>query len=90
DLVTRLCAALVEQGRCGRTVGIKIRLDDFSTHTRARTLDHPVADRDEVGRVARELLMRFGVPRPVRLLGVRVAGLQKLADRPPKQLSLAV
>jgi len=31
-LVDRLCAGLAEQGRCGRTVGIKVRLDDFSVH----------------------------------------------------------
>jgi DNA polymerase-4 len=90
ELVTRLCEALVDQDRCGRTVGIKIRLDDFSTHTRARTLGQPVARQEEVGPVARELLERFGVPRPVRLLGVRVAGLQKVVEGPPKQLTLAV
>ena len=32
-------------GRRGRTIGIKVRLDDFSTHTRARTLAEPVAER---------------------------------------------
>jgi DNA polymerase-4 len=90
DLVARLCDALVRQGRCGRTVGIKIRLDDFSTHTRARTLDYPVASVEEVGPVARELLQRFGMPRPVRLLGVRVAGLHTVAEQPPKQLTLAI
>jgi DNA polymerase IV len=36
-LVERLCAALGDQRRGGRTVAIKVRLDDFSTHTRART-----------------------------------------------------
>jgi DNA polymerase-4 len=86
-LVRSLCAALLEQGRCGRTVGIKIRLDDFSTHTRARTLPEPVASPEHVGPVAAELLRRFAAPRPVRLLGVRVAGLQR-ADR--EQLQLAV
>lgn len=90
ELVTRLCEALVAQDRCGRTVGIKVRLDDFTTHTRARTLDQPVASREEVGPVALELLERFGVPRPVRLVGVRVAGLQKVAEGPPRQLSLSV
>jgi DNA polymerase-4 len=76
-LVDRLCSALVSQGRRGRTIGIKVRLDDFSTHTRARTL--PEADR--VGPVALELLRRFDPPRPVRLLGVRVAGLEHAADQ---------
>ncbi len=86
-LVASLCAALLEQGRHGRTVGIKIRLDDFSTHTRARTLPEPVAHPEHVGPVASELLRRFAARRPVRLLGVRVAGLEP-ADR--EQLQLAV
>jgi DNA polymerase-4 len=75
QLVDGLCAALVAQRRRGRTIGIKVRLDDFSTHTRARTLSEAVASADRVGPVALELLRRFSPPRPVRLLGVRVAGL---------------
>jgi DNA polymerase-4 len=75
-LTERLCEALVKQGRRGRTIGIKVRLDDFSTHTRARTLPVPVSDPGAVGTVALELLRRFDPPRPVRLLGVRVAGLE--------------
>jgi len=90
DLVERLCAALVAQRRRGRTIGIKVRLDDFSTHTRARTLPEPVGSADRVGPVALELLRRFAPARPVRLLGVRVAGLdlpQAAADR---QLALVL
>jgi DNA polymerase-4 len=80
QLVERLCAGLLAQRRRGRTIGIKVRLDDFSTHTRARTLAEAVAAADRVGPVALELLRRFAPPRAVRLLGVRVAGLE-LADR---------
>jgi DNA polymerase-4 len=75
-LVEQLCATLVAQRRRGRTIGIKVRLDDFSTNTRARTIAEPVSAADRVGPVALELLRRFGMPRPVRLLGVRVAGLE--------------
>jgi DNA polymerase-4 len=80
-LVERLCSALVAQGRRGRTIGIKVRLDDFSTHTRARTLPEPVSEAEHVGPVAVELLRRFDPPRPVRLLGVRVAGLEQAVDQ---------
>ncbi len=89
-LVQKLCAGLHEQRRCGRTVGIKVRLDDFSTHTRARTLADPVSSADRVGPVAHDLLRRFAPARPVRLLGVRVAGLQPIADELDEQLTLAV
>jgi DNA polymerase-4 len=87
-LVQRLCGALVEQQRHGRTIGIKVRLDDFSTHTRARTLTDPVNTAASVGPVALELLRRFAPPRPVRLLGVRVAGLEHAGERTAEQLAL--
>ena len=87
-LVGELCATLERQQRRGRTVGIKVRLDDFSTHTRARTLAEPVAEADRVQPIALELLRRFDPPRPVRLLGVRVAGLE--APAVDEQLSLVV
>ena len=88
-LVERLCRALSEQRRWGRTIGIKVRLDDFSTHTRARTLPDPVARVDQVAPVALGLLRRFDPPRPVRLLGVRVAGLQGPLRGSEEQLRLA-
>jgi DNA polymerase-4 len=89
-LVQKLSAALIEQQRCGRTVGIKIRLDDFSTHTRARTLPQPVYSAQQVGEVARDLLRRFDARRPVRLLGVRVAGLVPVHESAERQLTLSL
>ena len=89
-LVDQLCAGLERQQRRGRTIGIKVRLDDFSTHTRARTLAEPVGSADRVGPVALELLRRFAPPRPVRLLGVRVAGLELGRSEAEQQLTLMV
>jgi DNA polymerase-4 len=90
QLVDRLCAGLVAQRRRGRTVGIKVRLDDFTTHTRARTLAEAVGSADRVGPVALELLRRFAPWRPVRLLGVRVAGLELGDAGADEQLRLVV
>jgi DNA polymerase-4 len=84
-----LCSALRSQGKRGRTVAIKVRLDDFSTHTRARTLAAAVNAPEQVAPVALELLRGFAPPRPVRLLGVRLAGLTS-AEEEPMQLALAV
>ncbi len=90
-LVEGLCRALEDQRRAGRTIGIKVRLDDFSTHTRARTLPGAVSRAERVGPVALELLRRFAAPRPVRLLGVRVAGLAPCDDAPQvEQLALGL
>jgi DNA polymerase-4 len=90
ELVAQLCRDLAAKDRASRTVGIKVRLDDFSTHTRARTLPEPVSSAARVGAVAQDLLARFAAPRPVRLLGVRVAGLEPRSPAADAQLSLAV
>jgi len=76
-LTEQLCETLERQKRRGRTIGIKVRYDDFSTVTRARSLSTPVNELDAVWRVAVDLLRRLEPPRPVRLIGVRVAGLDE-------------
>jgi DNA polymerase-4 len=70
-----LCDSLTARGRRGRTIGIKVRLDDWTTVTRARSLPEAVCDYDTVFGVALMLLRKYAPERPVRLLGVRVAGL---------------
>jgi DNA polymerase-4 len=72
---SELCESLARHDHHGRTIAIKVRLDDFSTVTRARTLPEPTCDAERVTRVALALLAQYAPPRPVRLLGVRVAGL---------------
>lgn len=73
-MARELCQGLTARERRGRTIGIKVRLDDWTTVTRARTLDAATNDVEVVTRVALELLRAYDPPRPVRLLGVRVAG----------------
>jgi DNA polymerase IV len=74
-MAEELCAGLTANGRHGRTIAIKVRLDDWTTVTRSRTVAQPTCDAQLVSRVALELLRDYSPPRPVRLLGVRVAGL---------------
>src|SRR3954451_5633218 len=76
-LSEQLCERLVKQDQRGRNIGIKVRLDDFSTHTRATTIATATNDVETVTPIALELLRAFDAPRPVRLLGVRVAGLDE-------------
>jgi DNA polymerase-4 len=54
---------------------VKIRLHDFSTHTRSATLPGPTDDPRTVSRVARTLLDEVDTSAGVRLLGVGVSGL---------------
>ena len=81
-MADELCASLAAHARAGRTIGIKVRLDDFTTVTRARTVDQPTNDVERVTDVALGLLREYAPERPVRLLGVRVAGLTALDRRP--------
>jgi DNA polymerase IV len=90
-LTEQLCETLARQESRGRTIGIKVRYDDFSTVTRARSLATPVNELETVWQVACDLLRRLDPPRPVRLIGVRVAGLDADtgAEPPADQLSLS-
>jgi DNA polymerase-4 len=87
---SELCASLLAHGRHGRTIGIKVRLDDFSTATRAHTLPEPTCDTTQVTAVALRLLRDYAPARPVRLLGVRVAGLTDADASPPARTASAV
>ncbi len=90
-----LCVGLARRGARGRTIGIKVRLDDWTTVTRVRTVEAATNDPELVTRVAVELLRAYAPPRPVRLLGVRVAGFAEpvrddhaTPDAPVSQLPL--
>jgi DNA polymerase-4 len=88
-----LCKSLATHERQGRSIAIKVRLDDFTTVTRTRTVPDPTSDPAVVSDVALRLLAEYAPRRPVRLLGVRVAGLAAAEaqlgrpDRPAGALS---
>jgi DNA polymerase-4 len=76
---TRLCEKLAEdlrrKGYRGRSVGIKLRYDNFRTLTRDRTLEAHTDDARAIRRAAGECLRRAPLERRLRLLGVRVGSL---------------
>jgi DNA polymerase-4 len=82
-MAEELCAGLAAHGRSGRTIGIKVRLDDWTTITRAHTVAEPTCDVQLVSEVALRLLREYAPARPVRLLGVRVAGLGSAGSPSP-------
>ncbi len=75
DLCVRVAADLQRKGYAGRTIGIKLRYDNFATVTRDRTLDVPTQDAQAIRRAAGECLKRVPLERRIRLLGVRIGGL---------------
>jgi DNA polymerase IV len=86
-LSKELCRRLHSRNLEGRTIGIKVRLDDWTNVTRAQTLEAATNDPEVVTPVALELLRAYAPPRPVRLLGVRVAGFA--SDEQPEPASPA-
>ena len=86
-IFTRLCeqvaADLQRRGYGGRTIGIKLRFDDFRTVTRDLTLPAPVADAAAIRHAAGQCLKRVDLGRRLRLLGVRAGGLVAASGRGP-------
>jgi DNA polymerase-4 len=76
-LCVKLAADLERKGYVGKTVGLKLRYDNFKTVTRDRTLDAPTSDAVVIRRAAGECLKRVPLDRRIRLLGVRIAALSK-------------
>jgi DNA polymerase-4 len=81
-ILTRLCEQVAgdlrAKGYEGKTVGIKLRFDNFKGVTRDQTLDHLVSDAASIRRAAGQCLTRVDLSRRLRLLGVKVANLRKV------------
>lgn len=80
-LCREVAEELVEQGCRGRVVGIKLRFADFETHTREKTLPAPTDSAGTIRQAAFECLGRLALDKKVRLIGVRVGGLEKCTSR---------
>ena len=76
-LCERVAADLQRKGYVGKTIGIKLRYDDFKSVTRDQTLEQPVADARAIRQAAGACLKRVDLTRRLRLLGVRVGSLQR-------------
>jgi DNA polymerase-4 len=78
-IFTELCVGVAEdlqrKGYMGRTIGLKLRYDDFKTVTRDQTIPAPTQDARAIRRAAGECLKRVPLDRRIRLLGVRVGAL---------------
>jgi DNA polymerase-4 len=77
----------------GRTVTLKLKLVDFTTTTRAKSLPHAVPGKPEFARLGHALLDEvLPLPQPVRLMGLTLSALEGAQEPPPHphdaQLSL--
>jgi DNA polymerase-4 len=97
DLCERLAQDLQRHGYVGKTIGIKLRYDNFQRSTREQTLDFHTSDPATIRRTAGLCLKRASLERRLRLIGVKVAGLVKSdspearsppAEKPPAAMPL--
>ena len=81
-IFTRLCEQLAQdlarKGYVGKTIGIKLRYDDFKIATRDQTLGSHTLDAKTIRQTAGQCLKRVPLDKKLRLLGVRAASLEKV------------
>ena len=74
-LCEQVAGDLQRKGYAGRTIGIKLRYDDFKIATRDQTVADFTQDAATIRRVAGLCLKRVPLTKRLRLLGVRVGNL---------------
>jgi DNA polymerase-4 len=84
DLCVKVAADLARKGYLGKTIGLKLRFDNFKTVTRDRTIALPTGEAAVIRRAAGECLKRVPLDRRIRLLGVRVGALSRPGEAPAK------
>jgi DNA polymerase-4 len=77
DLCERVAADLRRKHYAGRTIGVKLRFDDFRTVTRDVTVAQATDAAADIRRAAGGCLKRIELSRRIRLLGVRVGALAR-------------
>ncbi|MGC4805778.1 DNA polymerase IV [Micromonospora sp. DT233] len=86
-LAEKVGVRLRQAGQVGRTVSIKVRMADFRTVNRSRTLDVPTDTAREIFDTAWALYTALNPAELIRLVGVRLEGLVP-AGESPQQLTL--
>ncbi len=83
EILTRLCeqlsGALIKQSLATKTIGVKVKFDNFKTLTRDLTVQEPLQDAKAIRRAASLALKRVNFDHKLRLLGVRASALSQLA-----------
>jgi len=100
EIFTGLCSKLADdlqrKGYLSRTIGIKLRYDDFKAVTRDLTLHEPTANARQIRLAAGACLKRVPLQKKLRLLGVKASGLidagqeQSLKNEQGRQMELDV
>jgi DNA polymerase-4 len=86
-LSEKVARRLRAAGQAGRTVSVKIRLADFQTLSRSRTVGVPTDVSREIFEIGWSLFQSARPGERIRLVGVRVEGLVH-AEGAPRQMTL--
>jgi DNA polymerase IV len=91
---TRLCeqvaADLQRKGYVGKTIGVKLRYENFQSVTRDHTLEIATDQASAIRHTAGLCLKRVDLSRRFRLLGVRVGSLSKAGAQSAETTALSV
>ena len=84
EIFTHLCEKVGEdlqrKGYLAKTIGIKLRYDDFKIATRDQTMESYISDGKTIRKIAGQCLKRVALDQRLRLLGVRASNLIKLGE----------
>ena len=89
NLCQKLAGDLQRKGYVAKTIGIKLRFDDFKSVTRDISLGTATADPALIRRTAGLCLKRVDLSRKLRLIGVRVGALAKLVTSQSSEVNQA-
>jgi DNA polymerase-4 len=82
-LCEQLARDLQRHGYAGRTIGVKLRYDNFTRQTREETIEFSTNEVGVIRSVAAQCLRRAELVRRLRLLGVKVSGLARVQPGAP-------
>ncbi len=88
-LAEQVATDLQRKGYVGRTIGIKLRFEDFKTVTRDMSIELATAEAATIRLAAGLCLKRVDLARRIRLLGVRVGTLQRAPGAGPARRATA-
>lgn len=84
ELARQVADDLRTKGYKAKTVTLKVRFSDFNAYTRQETGESPTDSPELIRNIALDCLNRIELNKPVRLIGLRVAGFLKVAPAAQK------
>ena len=82
DLIDQVYDRLMDENKAFRTITLKVRFSGFQTYTRAKSFRFATSSREAIVEGIRALAAEFrNHPKRVRLVGVRLSGLEEKAGK---------